>query len=94
LFDRDERAFSHGCVRVQNPRDFAAVVLGWTPEEVNAHVGTPKTETITLKTKLPVHVTYFTAWPGADGRIQYFKDIYGRDATMQKARSAVMVAQR
>ncbi len=94
LFDRDERAFSHGCVRVQNPRDFAAVVLGWSPEEVDAHLGTPKTETITLKTKLPVHVTYFTAWPDADGRIRYFKDIYGRDATIQKARSAVLVAQR
>ncbi len=94
LFDRDERALSHGCVRVQNPREFAAVVLGWTPEEVNAHAETAKSETVRLKHKIPVHITYFTAWPGDDGRIRYYKDIYGRDATMQKARSAILVAQR
>ena len=94
LFERDERAFSHGCVRVQNPREFAAVVLGWTPEEVDAHAETAKTETVRLKAKLPVHLAYFTAWPDAEGNIRYFRDIYGRDAALQKARSAVLVAQR
>ena len=94
LFERDVRAFSHGCVRVQNPREFASVVLGWPPEEVDARVESARSETVKLKNKLPVHITYFTAWPGADGRIRYFKDVYGRDEAMQKARSAVLVAQR
>lgn len=94
LFERAERAFSHGCVRVQNPREFAAVVLGWTPEEVAAHAESAKTETVRLKNKLPVHIAYFTAWPDADGHIRYFKDVYGRDEAMRKARSATLVAQR
>lgn len=94
LFERDVRAFSHGCVRVQNPREFAAVILGWTPEDVAAHIETASSETVKLKDKLPVHLAYFTAWPDAGGQMRYFKDIYGRDETMQKAHSGVLVAER
>ncbi len=94
LFERDVRAFSHGCVRVQNPRDFASVVLGWTPEEVAAKVETRASETVRLKQKLPVHITYFTAWPDDAGNMVYFNDIYGRDKPIENARSATLVAQR
>lgn len=94
LFERDVRAFSHGCVRVQNPREFASVILGWTPEEVAKRVESANSETVKLKAKLPVHIAYFTAWPDAEGHMRYFKDIYGRDEAMQNARSAVLVAQR
>jgi murein L,D-transpeptidase YcbB/YkuD len=92
LFEDDERAFSHGCVRVQNPRDFASVVLGWSQEEVAAHVASKASETVRLKHKLPVHLTYFTAWPDSQGNIRYFNDIYGRDKAMETARSATVVA--
>jgi murein L,D-transpeptidase YcbB/YkuD len=88
------RAFSHGCVRVQNPREFASVVLGWTPEEVAAKVETRASETVRLKEKLPVHITYFTAWPDEAGNMVYFNDIYGRDKPIENARSATLVAQR
>ena len=94
LFSQDTRAFSHGCVRVQNPREFAAVLLGWDQEEVAKHIETPKSETVRLKQKIPVHLTYFTAWPDATGKIRYFDDIYGRDKAMDDARSTVAVAQR
>jgi murein L,D-transpeptidase YcbB/YkuD len=94
LFAEDVRAFSHGCVRVQNPREFASVILGWDAEEVAAHIATPKTETIRLKHKIPVHLTYFTAWPDAAGKIAFFDDIYGRDKAMTDARGSVAVAQR
>jgi len=94
LFDRDMRAFSHGCVRVQNPREFASVVLGWSPEEVTAKVETKESETVRLKQKLPVHLAYFTAWPDETGKIVYFNDIYGRDKPIENARSATLVAQR
>jgi murein L,D-transpeptidase YcbB/YkuD len=94
LFERDMRAFSHGCVRVQNPREFASVVLGWTPEEVAAKVETRASETVRLKEKLPVHITYFTAWPDEAGNMVYFNDIYGRDKPIENARSATLVAQR
>jgi len=94
LFERDVRAFSHGCVRVQNPREFASVVLGWTPEEVAAKVETRASETVRLKQKLPVHISYFTAWPDEAGNMVYFNDIYGRDKPLENARSATLVAQR
>ena len=94
LFEKDMRAFSHGCVRVQDPRQFASVVLGMTPEEVAAKVESRDSTTVRLKEKLPVHITYFTAWPDAAGNIVYFNDIYGRDRTLEIARSATLVAQR
>ena len=94
LFEKDTRAFSHGCVRVQNPRDFAAVLLGWEQEKIAAKIETPKSETVRLKQKIPVHLTYFTAWPDATGKMRYFEDIYGRDKAMDDARSSVAVAQR
>ena len=94
LFDEDMRAFSHGCVRVQNPREFASVLLGWDAATVDEHIGTPKSETVRLKEKIPVHLTYFTAWPDETGKIRYFEDIYGRDKSMDNARSTVTVAQR
>lgn len=94
LFEKDVRAFSHGCVRVQNPRDFAAVLLGWDRAEIDAHIQTPKSETIRLEKKIPVHLTYFTAWPDENGKIRYFNDIYGRDKTMDNARAGLVMAQR
>jgi murein L,D-transpeptidase YcbB/YkuD len=94
LFEKDMRAFSHGCVRVQDPRQFASVVLGMTPEEVAAKIESGNSTTVRLKQKLPVHITYFTAWPDAAGNMVYFNDIYGRDRTLEMARSATLVAQR
>lgn len=95
LFEKDERAFSHGCVRVQNPRAFASVVLGWDAAKVDEHIATPKSETVRLAKKIPVHLTYFTAWPDPEtGEIRYFNDIYGRDKTMETARSGLNLAQR
>jgi murein L,D-transpeptidase YcbB/YkuD len=94
LFDEEERAFSHGCVRVQNPREFAAVILGWDQAAVDKNIATPKSEAVRLKEKIPVHLTYFTAWPDETGNMRYFEDIYGRDKAMSDARSVVTVAQR
>ncbi len=94
LFDNDVRAFSHGCVRVQDPRRFAEVILDWDAEKVAAHIETKGSETIKLPEKVPVHLTYFTAWPDATGKIQYFNDIYGRDKALETARSATVLAQR
>ena len=94
LFEENTRAFSHGCVRVQDPRQFAAVLLGWDPAEVDKHIETPKTETVRLTEKIPVYLAYFTAWPDETGNIRYFDDIYGRDKAMEDARSTAAVAQR
>lgn len=94
LFEKDFRAFSHGCVRVQNPREFAEVLLGWDREEIDQKTDSKKSRTVKLDTKVPVHITYFTAWPDETGNIQYFSDVYNRDKTMENARSAITLAQR
>jgi murein L,D-transpeptidase YcbB/YkuD len=84
LFNRDTRAFSHGCVRLQDPRGMAAAVLGTTVEHVEAKLkqghSTEKT-----RLKIPVYVAYFTAWPDKHGKIEYFADVYERDARVELA---------
>jgi murein L,D-transpeptidase YcbB/YkuD len=94
LFEKDTRAFSHGCVRVMNPRQFAAVLLGWEAAAVDLETDSGESKSVKLERKVPVHLTYFTAWPDADGKIEYFRDIYERDKTMDEARSALTMAQR
>jgi murein L,D-transpeptidase YcbB/YkuD len=89
LFQENRRAFSHGCVRVQNPREFAKVLLGLTDEEVESNLAGGDTLNVKLPQKVPVHITYFTAWPDNDGKIRYFPDIYERDKTLEGARSVV-----
>ncbi len=102
LFADSYRAYSHGCVRVQNPREFAAVLLGMTQEEVAGNLGQvvqvgkkgkkkevvqafAQSQSVNLTEKVPVYLTYFTAWADASGKIQFYDDIYGRDAAMAKA---------
>ena len=85
LFSRPVRAFSHGCVRVQNPRRFAEIVLGLSPAEVARRIDSGRSQTVRIKDKIPVHLTYFTAWPDASGRIEYIADVYGRDLSIENA---------
>jgi len=85
LFGRDRRAFSHGCVRVHEPRKLAEIILardGWTPERIAAAIATKKNNGVSLKHRLDVHLTYFTAWPDENGKIRYYDDVYGRDAKL------------
>ena len=99
LFAESTRAFSHGCVRVQNPREFAAVLLNMSQEEVAQNLGQRgkkakkadpaeafvESHSINLAEKVPVYLTYFTAWADDSGKIQFYNDIYGRDTAMAKA---------
>jgi L,D-transpeptidase YcbB len=85
LFASNMRAFSHGCVRVQNPREFAQTLLGWSADKVASNIAQGDSHSVALPQKVPVHLTYFTAWSDANGNIQYYGDIYGRDASLQKA---------
>lgn len=82
LFARDSRAFSHGCVRVEDPVDFAGHVLGpegWTKRQIAARLATQKTYTIALQEPLPVVLVYLTA-EAHDGTVYFYRDIYGRDS--------------
>lgn len=84
LFDRDSRAFSHGCVRLHDPRGMAAAVLGTDLDHIAAKIAEGhSSEKVTRK--IPVYVAYFTAWPDASGKVEYFADVYERDARLKDA---------
>jgi L,D-transpeptidase YcbB len=87
LFSQSARNFSHGCVRVENPREFAEVLLGMDRSNVDAEIESGETRTVKVSQKTNVHLAYFTAWPDENGIMQYHSDAYGRDATLKKART-------
>lgn len=88
LFAKDERAFSHGCMRVQNPDQYAAALLNitlpndrYTPEKIRSMYGNSEVD-IKFPTPIPVNITYQTAFVDDGGKLQLRKDVYGRDAQM------------
>lgn len=84
-FNRDMRALSHGCVRLAEPRVMAAAVMGTTVEEIGKQIASGQNRAVQVPEKIPVYVSYFTAWPNKDGVIEYFDDVYGRDNHTAKA---------
>ncbi|MEO8811472.1 MAG: L,D-transpeptidase family protein [Caulobacteraceae bacterium] len=91
LFTRDARGLSHGCVRVQKPRELAAALLApqnLTLEDVNAAIATGDTKRVQLTVKAPVFILYRTAVARADGTLDFRPDVYGWDATLGRALSA------
>ncbi len=85
LFRRDRRAFSHGCVRVQDPQKLAELVSGFDRYEIEQFIAAGKNKRVKLDHKTPVHLAYFTAWPGEDGKMRYHDDLYGRDRLLRTA---------
>jgi murein L,D-transpeptidase YcbB/YkuD len=96
LFQREVRAFSHGCVRLGDPFDFAYALLGAQSDDpVGLFQGVLKSgreQAIKLEQHVPVHLVYFTAFPGPKGEMNYRRDIYGRDAAIYQALIAAGVA--
>lgn len=86
LFDRNDRAFSHGCVRVSEPVKLAAYLLRgqseWTDQRIDEAMHSGEEKYVTLKTKMPVYITYFTSWVDPQGRLNFRKDIYDNDARL------------
>jgi murein L,D-transpeptidase YcbB/YkuD len=88
LFAKDERAFSHGCMRVQYPDQYAAVLLNitmpnehYTPEKIRSMYGSSEID-LKFPTPIPVNITYQTAFVDDAGKLQFRKDVYGRDPIM------------
>lgn len=90
LFDRDTRAFSHGCIRLQDPRAMAAKVLGTTVEDIGRQIASGQHTPVHVPENIPVHVAYFTAWPDDTGTVKYYADVYGRDEYLRKAIDATV----
>lgn len=83
LFNQDDRAFSHGCVRVEKARELAIMITkedgNWTEAKVDKAMNAGKESTYSLKKKIPVYIAYFTAWADENGNVAFFEDIYKRD---------------
>ena len=88
LFSADKRAFSHGCVRVEQPFRLADEILGhdtaWNEEKLRKLVGKGE-RYINLRQRLPVHLTYFTLSVDESGRLQSFEDLYGINRKVKAA---------
>jgi len=88
LFDRADRTFSSGCVRVERPFEFAALLLaanGLDAAEIERLRRSRETKTVFLKKPLPVLLLYWTAEVGRDGRIRFYEDVYARDRAVLEA---------
>ncbi|MFC3691020.1 L,D-transpeptidase family protein [Chenggangzhangella methanolivorans] len=87
MFERNERALSHGCVRVDRPLEFADALSGdqgLSGAKLKSMVG-GKERSLTLKSPIPVHLTYFTAWVGPDGKLETRNDFYSLDGRLKAA---------
>ncbi|WP_109464529.1 L,D-transpeptidase family protein [Albibacillus kandeliae] len=96
LFARESRAYSHGCIRLADPFDFAYALLARQeadPKTFFQNVLGRGVETkVDLKQKVPVHLIYRTAVIGERGRVEFRRDVYGRDARIWEALSDAGVA--
>ena len=96
LFSQEVRAYSHGCIRLADPIDFAYAMLAPQSadprDEFDGQLKTRAESVIKLTTPVPVHLVYFTAFPGAKGEMTYRRDIYGRDAEIFQALTDAGVA--
>jgi murein L,D-transpeptidase YcbB/YkuD len=87
-FARSFRALSHGCIRLEKPRELAAALLGaqgWTADRIDAAIDSGETRRIQLEGRLPLFVLYWTVEPQADGSLQFHQDPYGWDAKLTTA---------
>ncbi|MBN9561093.1 MAG: L,D-transpeptidase family protein [Alphaproteobacteria bacterium] len=80
IFNRDNRRISHGCIRVQNPREFAALLMQQPIDTIDQGIAMGSTTRNNLPTPVPVFVVYQTAFLDTDGKLQFRPDFYDRDA--------------
>ena len=89
LFERNERDFSHGCVRVERPAELAEYVLRgnaeWSTERVEKTLADGREVHVALEQPLPVYIVYFTSWVDEEGRVHFRDDVYGQDEKLGAA---------
>ena len=86
LFGETKRSFSHGCIRVAEPRRLAEWLLrndpAWTPEKIEKAMNGDKEKFVSLKDQVPVFIGYFTAFVNSKGQLNFRDDVYGHDARL------------
>lgn len=86
LFNKDKRAFSHGCIRLAEPEKMADYLLkdnpSWPPDKIEEAMNSGQQQFVTIKDPVPVFITYYTAWVDENGLLNFRDDIYKRDSSM------------
>jgi murein L,D-transpeptidase YcbB/YkuD len=86
LFQESKRAFSHGCIRVADPKFLANYILRndstWTADRIAKAMASGKEQYVAVKDQMPVYITYFTAWVDRQGDLNFREDIYKRDGQL------------
>ena len=92
LFEKTQRDFSHGCIRIQKPIDLAVYLLRqdprWNRDALLRALDKAVDRSVPLPEPIPIHLLYWTAWADGDGTIQFRPDIYGWDAPLLGAMRA------
>ncbi|HSV11508.1 MAG TPA: L,D-transpeptidase family protein [Hanamia sp.] len=83
LFNKDIRAYSHGCIRLADAEKMADYLLRdnskWTPQKIHEAMNSGNQQFVKLKDPVPVFITYYTAWVDENGTLNFRDDIYGHD---------------
>ncbi|WP_455212623.1 L,D-transpeptidase family protein [Kaarinaea lacus] len=90
LFDRETRAFSSGCIRVEDAVYLAEYLLqnenGWTKDQIRTVIDSGETVSIELTSHIPLYLVYWTAWVSRDNQVYFRKDVYGWDKSQSQCR--------
>ncbi len=88
LFEKDKRAYSHGCIRLSDPVWLANYLVKdqktWTPEKIDEAMNKGEEQFVKLKNPVPVFITYYTAWVDENGLLNFRDDIYNHDAKLAR----------
>lgn len=85
LFNKNQRALSSGCVRLQKPEEFANILLqntNWSSERIKKAMSQSKEQWVNTPEQTPIYLVYWTTWSDPDGKIQTAEDIYGKDGVL------------
>ncbi len=86
LFKEESRAFSHGCIRLSEPKTLAAYLLRndttWSEKKITEAMTKGVEKYVTLKNTIPVFIAYFTAWVDKQGKLNFRNDIYNRNSRL------------
>jgi murein L,D-transpeptidase YcbB/YkuD len=97
LFSQNDRAFSHGCIRINKALELAEYLIrdsrGWDTAHLQMAIAEGKTQIILLKNPIPVHILYLTAWAYDEGAAYFAKDVYDCDQGLINALEQVPLEQ-
>lgn len=88
LFQKDIRALSSGCIRVERPIELAKAILNsetWSTDRLKSFTDKSITKVVNLKTNIPVYLMYWTSWIDSDGNLNFRDDVYDRDVSIRSS---------